>query len=788
MFKNYFKTAIRSLLRNKGYATLNILGLAIGMASTILIVLWVMNEITVDNNYEKSNRLYILNSRGELNGTLTAWNWTPEVLATTIKKSYPEVENVSRVSQTQNLIGLNEHKISASGYYVDSSFLNMFNFPISGDVDNSLNAANRIVLSSQLAIQLFGKEDPVGKVVKVNNYDPFIVSAVLDIQKVNTSFKFAYLLPMSYYEAKYGTDYGWANNSGQTYMTLKQGDNVDVFNAKIKDIEKSHTRHGAEPINNEIFAYPFSKFYLYGRNDNGNYVAGHVITVRMFSIIASLILLIACINFMNLSTARSEKRAKEVGVRKVVGASKATIILQFLLESIIISFVSFVIGLGIIVAVLPFFNSLIDKQLLIPFKSIYFWLINVAFIVFTGLLAGSYPAFFLSAFNPVKILKGAFRYSKNKISARSVLVIVQFTFAIILIISTIVIAGQMSHLQKRDQGYKQDALVYTNMIGDISRNYPLIRNALLASNAVTSVSKTMSPITTQYGDIMGWSWDGSTSEDKKIDFGTFGVDADLEKTFGLKILEGRSIDIYHFPSDSNAVLLNQTAVKTMRLKNPIGTLLRIDKQTWKVIGVVQNFIIKSPNEKIEPMMIQGPNTWFDCVHYRLNSTRSTEENLKVIATIFKKYNPSYPFEYTFVDTDYARKFEDIQRISKLTSLFSGLTIFISCLGLFGLAAYMAEARTKEIGVRKVLGASIGGIATLLSKDFLKLVVIALLLAVPIAWYAMHQWLIGYQYRINVPIWAFFLAGFLSIIIAILTVGILAIRAARANPTKSLRTE
>lgn len=788
MFKNYFKTAIRSLLRNKGYSLLNIMGLAIGMASTILILLWVNNEMSTDRFYSKIDRLYSMNNRDNFSGQLQAWSATPKILGPTIKQDYPEIEDMTRVGNNNFLFTVGETKISESGSYVDSTFFNLFDLPlISGDTKTALAGVNKVILTQEFANKLFGDDNPVGKTVKVDSTDIFTVSGVLKKLPANTNFRFKYLIPWSYRKKLNDDDQYWGNNSVATYVLLKQGVSVNTFNQKVKDVTINHTK-GQENSTSQIFAFPLKDKYLYNKSENGKYVPGRLVMVRLFSVIAVLILLIACINFMNLSTARSEKRAKEVGVRKVVGARKGSLILQFMLESIIIALIAFLIALLIVLLVLPFFNNLVGKKLHLPIASFEFWVQSLLFIIFTGILAGSYPAFFLSSFSPVKVLKGTYRRANSKINPRSILVVTQFTFAIVLIISTIVISRQIQYVQSRDRGYNQDALVFSYMTGDISKHYLSLRQDLLSSGAVTAVSESMSPITQRYSDGWGFSWQGSQPEDAKLDFVRFSTDAQFAKTIGVKITQGRDIDIYQYPTDSSAMLLTETSVKMMRLSNPIGMTVKGDEREWRVVGIVKDFVIESPTDKVAPMLVLGPHSWFSTIHYRLNTTRSVSDNLKIIEAIFKKYNPNFPFEYNFADAEYAVKFADINRISKLTKLFSILTIFISCLGLFGLAAYMAEVRTKEIGVRKVLGASIASITSLLSKDFLKLVLVAILVAIPIAWYASHRWLMNYDYRIGMPIWAFVLAGILSIAIAILTVGFLSLRAAKSNPTKSLRSE
>ena len=492
---------------------------------------------------------------------------------------------------------------------------------------------------------------------------------------------------------------------------------------------------------------------------------------------------------MNLSTARSEKRAKEVGIRKVVGAQKNSLIIQFISESILLAFLAGVLAIIIVELSLGGYNTLVGKDLYIDFGNPHFWLIAIGFILFTGLLAGSYPAFYLSSYQPVKVLKGTFKASHALVTPRKMLVVLQFTFAIALIICTIVVVHQIKYAQGRDAGYDKAKLVYTFIQGNNEKNYELIKNELLSSGAAVAVTKSMSPITQRWSDSWGFSWPGSKPGDNKTDFVRFSSDADFVKTMGVTLKEGRDIDIKNYPTDSNAMLLNETAVNIMKLKNPVGTTIREDGgDEWHVVGVIKDFVFESPYQKIQQLMVSGPKSWFNVIHYRLNPSLPTDKALQMAKQIFNKYNPQYGFDYHFVDDEYAQKFEQEKRTGTLAGLFAGLTIFISCLGLFGLATYMAENRIKEIGVRKVLGASVTSITTLLSKDFLKLVIISFVIASPIAWYAMNKWLQTYTYRVDVEWWIFAGTALLSIIIAILTVSYQAIKAAISNPVKSLRSE
>ena len=786
MLKNFLKVAFRNLWRNKGFSAINILGLTIGMASAILILLWIQNEMSYDMFHKNKDRLYEAYDREVFDADLNSWNTTPKILGPTLKQEYPEIENTTRVNWGNNfLFTLGDKHITAHGTCVDPAFLTMFSFPLmKGDVKSALSDVYSITVTESFAKRLFGKEEALGKIVKLDNKDNFTVKAVMKDLPNNTRFKFDYLLSWAYMDKRGWSDSNWDNNSTQTFVLLKPNVSVASVNAKIKNTIIKHL-DGKEKI--EIFLHPASMWHLYTDFEKGKVVGGRIETVRMFGIIAAFILLIACINFMNLSTARSEKRAKEVGIRKVVGAQKNSLVSQFIGESVLIAFFAGVLALIIVQLCLPAFSTLTEKQLHIDYGNIYFWIAGLSFVLFTGVLAGSYPAFYLSAFQPVKVLKGTFKAAHAAINPRKVLVVLQFTFAIILIISTIIVERQIKYAQERQAGYAKNNLIYHFITGDIDKNYNLIKNELLSSGTAISVTKTSAPLTEGWSNTWGMEWEGKDPTDKTI-FNRYCADEDIVKTAGFTLLQGRDLNLKEFPTDSLGCLLNESAVKHMKMKNAVGQLIKDDGFTWHVVGVIKDFIIQSPYSKLDPMMIEGTKGWFNVIHIKLNSNRSTSQNLSAAEKIFKKYNPEYPFEYKFIDQEYAQKFADTERTATLIGLFAGLTIFISCLGLFGLATYMAENRIKEIGVRKVLGASVFSITSLLSKEFLGLVVISILIASPVAWYAMYKWLQSYQYRISVQWWVFLLAGGLSIVIALATVSFQAIKAAVANPVKSLRSE
>jgi ABC-type antimicrobial peptide transport system permease subunit len=787
MLHNYLKIAIRNLLRNKGFSAINVSGLAIGMASALLILLWVQNELSFDRWYANTPRLYKLYNRDNIQGSLQAWPNTAKPLAPIVKKEFAAVEDASRFRSVFHLLATGETRLNAGGACADSGFLKMFGFPlIKGDPTHALNSPTAIILTRHLAKTLFGSDDAMGRPVRIDSNNNFTVTAIMDDLPANTSFDFDFLLPWSFLARNSTDNDQWGTNSVYTFVLLKPGASQAAFDQEINQVS---IRHSGHQVTSEVFTQPVSRLHLYSKSENGVLVGDRIHIVRLFTLIAGFILFIACINFMNLSTARSERRAREVGVRKVVGAVRGYLIGQFIGESILISALSFAAALLLTHLCLDAFNQLVGKQLSIQFDNPSWWLFAIGFVIFTGLLAGSYPAFYLSAFQPVKVLKGSFRKADALISTRKVLVILQFSFAIILIISTLIVRRQIQYAQDRDTGYNRSHLVYTFNQGDIPQHYDAIKHDLLASGAVTSMSRSLSPVTQHWTDGWNYSWAGCTPADKRIDFVNLSSDADFCRTMGASLLAGRDIDIYKYPTDSSAVMLNAAAVRMMRIKDPIGMTIRNDDGTsFHVVGVIKDFILESPYENIAPMIIFNSGRSFLVIHMKLNTAWPVAANMAQLEKVFRLYNPQYPTPFLFVDESYAGKFKAEQQAGTLAALFAGLTIFISCLGLFALAAYMAENRIREIGVRKVLGASVTGITTMLAKDFVWLVLIAFLVAAPVAWLVMHQWLTNYTYRIPIGWDIFALAGGLTLFIAVATVSYQAVRAAIANPVKALRSE
>jgi putative ABC transport system permease protein len=779
--------AVRRLFRNKNSSLINIGGLMIGMTSAMLILLWVQNEVSHDRFHKKLGRLYEVWSNDNVNGTIRSLKNTPEIMAPTLKKDYPEIEEVTRLRWTRNLLAANDDKkLLSTGAIVDTGFLTMFSFPlVKGNKQTVFHDPHAMVITQMLAKKLFNDDDPVGRIIRMGNTQNYTVTGVLKDLPNNTQFDFIeYLVSYELETLRGSIDKDWSDISISTFVLLKPNSTAEQLNSKLRNIIPQHT-NGSQKT--QEFLYPVSQLWLYSQFENGKATGGRISLVRTFVIIAIFILLIACINFMNLSTARSEKRAKEVGIRKVVGAQRKSLIFQFLCESIAITFVAGVLAIGITELCLPAFNTLIKKQLAIEYRNIYFWLAGVSFILVTGMFAGSYPAFFLSTFKPYLVLKGTFKKIGAFVTPRKILVVLQFTFAIALIICTIIVTQQVKYAQSRKSGYERDHLVHIYMNDEMGNHFNLIKNDLIHSGAATAVSAVQAPLTENWSSGLHLNWEGK-DPNAVIQINRYTEEGDLVKTAGMELMAGRDIDVKDYPSDSTACLINEAALKVMNFKNPIGQVVYDEPERWHVIGVVKDFIQESPYQPVKPMIIRGPKEWTSVMLLRLSSNNATTKNLSIAEGIFKKYNPAYPFEYTFTEEEYTAKFADEQLTKKLASLFSWLTIFISCLGLFGLATYMAESRTKEIGVRKVLGATVINITSLLSVEFLKLVATAIFIASPIAWWAMHNWLKDFNYRIQMQWWVFAAAGMLCILIALMTVSFQAVRAAIANPVKSLRTE
>lgn len=787
MIKNYFKIAWRNLWKNKGFSFINIAGLATGMCGAILIFTWIQNELSFDQFHKNADDLYKVWNRSDKDAGNNVYTWdvTAAPIAPELKQKFPEVKATARVYwPNDRLFNYKEKSIIGTGLDVDPQFLSMFSFPMVNGNTHALDDPKGIVLTVSLAKRIFGSEDPTDKLLRINDNENYKVTGVVSDPPTNTQFQFDYLVSLV---PMIGTSESnnWANASFNTYVQLQPGANAELFDKKMKGIVQQHD----STLHSSIFLHPAKKWHLNSRFENGIAVGGAIETVRILAVIAALILLIACINFMNLSTAQSEKRGKEVGVRKVIGANRFAIIKQFLTESILITVIAAVFAIVLVQLTLPAFHELAGVKLLINYKNPYLWLAGIGFVLFTGLLAGSYPAFYLSSFRPVKVLKGLFKSKGQVVSPRKVLVVTQFTVAIVLIISTIIIYQQINYVQNRDNGYVRNNLVEHPINGAIGKNFDVIKNELLSSGAAVAVSKTSLPVTIDGSSTSGLNWGDMDANHKNVSFSRFATYGDFVKTFGFKLLAGRDIDFNKFPSDSSAVIINEASLQAMGFKDPIGQTIVLGNNRLTIVGVIKNFIIGSPSQEVKPMVVFGSKNWYyNSITFRFNSNIPVSSNLKTAEAIFKKYNPAYPFQYHFVDQAYAEKFKTEQRTGKIAFTFSALTILISCLGLFGLAAYMAENRAKEIGIRKVLGAGIVNLMQLLTRDFVILVLISVLIAAPIGWWFMSKWLQDFNYRIQISWTIFLYSGLVAVLIAIVTVSFQAAKAAMANPIKSIKTE
>ena len=783
MLRNYGTVAWRNLARNKSFSLINIAGLALGMVSALAILLWVAKELSVEQFHSKKDRIYQVLNRATFDGEKQVWWSTPKPLAAVLQNDYPQVETAVRLNWVMLFVlHAGNQQYQLPGIFADPGFFNLFDFPLlKGDPKTALASDYSIVLTESMANKLFGNKNVLGHSVRIDSTDYFTVTGIVKDPPPNSIFRFNYIVPWTYMKKVGWDDDQWQNSNISTMVLLKPGVTEADANHLFANIVKKHVPDSE----NELFVHPMKKWHLYSRFENGEIAGGNIEYVRMFTVIAIFILLIACINYVNMSTARSQKRAREVGIRKVVGAERGSLITQFLGESILVSFLAGIIALLLLYPTLLGFNWLIHDELTIPFGDYRFWLSAVAFILATGVLAGIYPAFYLSSYQPVKVLKGHFKKIRVFVTPRKMLVTMQFSFALVMIICTIVIYRQIKHTQQRDPGYNGKGLAYMYMKGKMSQNYFNIRKELLASGAISNITRTDCPITDVWTSNDNYKWPG-LEKGKRFEVLRFSTDLHYVSAMGLHLKSGRELDVEKYPDDTSAVLLNEAAEKLMHVSP--GQKITQDSKELTVVGVIRNFIPFMPHQAFMPAVIHGDTKNFGAISFRLNTANDREENLAVIAKIFKKYNPDYPFEYFFADETYASKFSGQKTLATLAALFAGLTIFISCLGLFALAACLAESRIKEIGVRKVMGASVARITTLLSKDFFQPIIWAIIIATPVAWWCMDQWLSGYSYHINVSWWMVASAALLVVLIAIATVSYQTIKAAVANPVKSLRTE
>ena len=808
MFKNYFKTSWRNLLKNKAHSFINISGLSIGMAVAILIGLWIWDELSFNKYHRNYSRIAQIMTRGrDVKDGPYVNNSLQYPLATELQNNYKDnFKHVIRASWIQDhILSVGDKKLSAKGQFMDAGAPEMFTLKMLKGNWNGLHDPYSIMLSSSLAKALFGNADPMGQIVMMGNKTNVKVTGVYNDLPVNSQFNIVkFFSPWDLWVAenswiKERATNDWRNHFLRLYAEIRTGTNFKTVTDNIKDVELQNIRNlenFKEDVarNPQLFLLPMTDWHLQPIDRKGVIDDKPVRMVWLVSTIGLFVLLLACINFMNLSTARSEKRAKEVGIRKTIGSMRRQLIYQFFSESFLVVLFSFVWSCLIVSLLLPWFNDLSAKEMILPWNNFYFWLISVGFIFITGLLAGSYPALYLSSFKPIKVLKGTFRTGRLAAIPRKALVIMQFTVSVALIISTIVVFRQLQFAKDRPVGYDREGLIMLDMrSNDFYGKYDLIRTELINTGVVSDMSQSMGKPTEVVSGNDGFEWKGK-DPNKNESFGTLAVTHEHGKTVGWQFIAGRDFS-RTFASDSSGVVINEAAAKYMELQHPVGETI-----TWKwrdkspvpytILGIIKDVVMRSPYEPVEPTMffVKALNGGVSCINMRVKPGIAMNQALPKIEAVFKKLIPSVPFDYQFVDEDYALKFAAEERIGKLAGFFTILAVFISCLGLFGLASFVAEQRTKEVGIRKVLGASAFSLWRLLSNEFVVLVVISLLIAVPVAYYFMRNWLQDYQYRAPLSWWIFAFAGAAALLITLLTVSFQAIKAALTNPVKSLRSE
>jgi putative ABC transport system permease protein len=790
MLRVYFKTAWRSLLRSKAYSVLNIFGLATGMAVAFIIGLWVYNQYEYDKFLPDYEQLYQVRRNFFGNGDTVTYGGTSLKLADVLRNQIPEIESVAETDGgSRHGVMVGDKKYYINGNQVSADFLTMFQYPLlEGDATTALRNPYSIVLTRSTAKALFGNEDPVNKTVRFDNKNELTVTGVLKDIPPTSTLQFSYLVPFSYWEATNDfvrqartAGFGWTNFI--VYVKLKPGASYAQVEPKVRNLEKTETDNSMSMTTN-IMLDPVEHWHLYNQFENGKAVGGFIEYVHIFAIIGILVLFIACINSINLTTARSEKRAREVGVRKAVGSGRNNLIFQFLIESVVLTFIAFVLSLVFVFLALPAFNALTNGAIQLPFTNDVFWLVTLCCVFITGLLAGGAPAFYLSSLEPVNVLKGQIHIGKAAALPRKVLVVLQFTCSIALIICTYIIYQQVQYAKDRPSGYDKNRLMITDMNADLGRNYTAIKNELIEKGIAEAVTTASNSVTTSgnHRDVDDWQ---GKRPGESVDMGVITISDDYFKTLRMSMITGRD---FNAPSDTVNVILNEAAVKLLRFQNPLNQTITWIDTKLRIIGVVKNAVMASPFAPADPtIFLYAPHPQ-NVIMYRLSPGIKTQDAITRLTSIFDTLNPAYPYTYAFADDGYAAKFRLEVLIGTLAGLFAALAVFISCLGLFGLAAYVAEQRTKEIGIRKVLGATVSQVWLLLSKDFIVLVLMSCVIASPVAFFSMHDWLQKYDYRITISPLVFVVAGIAAIFITVITVSVQAIKAALTNPVKSLRTE
>ncbi len=794
MLRNYIMTALRSLRAAKTHGIINIIGLSVGMAVTILIGLWIWDELTFDKSTPHYDRIAQVMGKATMNGSINTFPTQPVPLADVLRHDYgSDFKYVVRSSWNElHILSTPGKSVPAAGTFFEPQGPNLLELDMRSGSRDALKDPGAVLLSSSLATIFFGNTNAIGQLIKMDGNIAMKVAGVYADLPANSSFAdVSYIMP---WELEVAINpwirqmhNPWGNYSFRLYARIADNASMDQVSAKIKSTVLDHVNPAERRFKNEVFLHPMTKWHLFSDFKNGVNTGGRIQFVWLFGIIGGFVLLLACINFMNLSTARSERRAKEVGIRKAIGSLRGQLIAQFYSESLVVAFFSFILSIGLVQLCLPFFNHIADKKMSISWENPFFWLTGVGFSLFTGILAGSYPALYLSSFNPVKVLKGTFKAGRSSSIPRRVLVIIQFAVSVVLAIGTVVVYRQIQFAKDRPIGYDRTQLISIQRLAPgIHEHFDVIRSTLIKDGAVTQVTESSSPLTDNWSSNGGIDWRGK-DPNQAVDFPNTSVSYDYGKTVGWQFVAGRDFS-RDFAGDSSAFIINETAAKFMGLINPVGEIIRWDNHPMPVIGVIKDVIAESPYQPVRPTLyhLHPGSSSFD--FFKLNPAIPTSSALAKIQAIYKTYSPLQPFDYKFADEEYAKKFGDEQRTGQIATAFAILAIFISCLGLFAMATFIAEQRIREIGVRKVLGATVFNLWGLLSREFVALVTIALLIATPVAWYFMSSWLRNYPYHTTLPWWIFASAAAGAIFITLSTISYQSIKAALANPIQSLRSE
>ncbi|MEQ9439400.1 MAG: FtsX-like permease family protein [Cyclobacteriaceae bacterium] len=795
MLHNYFRTTFRHLVRHKGFTLINLLGLTLGMACSLFIYLWVHDEVSTDRFHENTDRLFRVMVRGQLGDQeIQVSRYTQYPLEAALEKDFPEIEHVvSRTWEFDELFREGDQMFKKKGLYASAEFFEVFTFPlIKGDPEQALSDPSYGTVSEDLATTLFGadwrsRDDLLGKTIHYRQDDSFTLMGIFAQPPAQSSMQFDFVLPIVNFAKDRGEIDHWGNFNYQQYALVAPGTNLADLNEKIAPtISRYHAHVRNNPnIRSDVFLYPLEDMHLYGSFENGEVSGGRIEHVRIFSVVAILVLLLACINFMNLATAKSARRAREIGVRKAIGASRRSLISQFMGESLLLTMLSAAVALALISLLLPAFNAMTSKSLSLPFDQPVFWVIVIVLVGLTALLAGLYPAFFLSSFKVTTIFRGSLKFGLKGVVLRKGLVMVQFTLSLLMIIATLVVHWQTRYMQQQQLGIDKEQ-VLSFSIGEIKdEQHETLRNQLLQQEGVSKVTFVSENPISIWSSTNDPNWEGMQPEDRHS-FRILTTDDQFLDAMQVSLALGRNFD----PALSNDTLnyiINEAAARIMGFEDPIGKQLEFWGQKGQIIGMVKDFHLQSLHESIAPLIIRYyPN---DAVKALAKiDTKSMRSAVAGIEQLYHQYNPDNLFEYQFLDDAYQRMYSNEETIGQLSNTFAILAIVIACLGLIGLASYAAARRTKEIGIRKVLGASVRSILWLLSQDFLQLVLIALVVAIPIANYLLADWLATYPYRIDLSWWLFALPGILVILLALLVVSGQSYRTARTNPTNALRAE